>query len=78
MVLRASSYNKMPPIPRGIIREDGSPLYVCNHDHKSYDEARDCAKEALPKVKAFHQKKAEKLPVYWHPWKETDKQALQS
>jgi len=51
MTLRAGSYdhNYQYPDYRGIVRNDGSPWYVCTHkdQHSTTRAARQCAQDAL-------------------------------
>jgi len=68
--LRAGSYDAAKPIWRGVIRGDKYPCYVCMHrDHASPEEARQCARAALPVVKTVWLGKVNApLPEGWRAW----------
>lgn len=51
MTLRPGSYNASRPRPRGVIRNDSYPWFVCVHEHASYPEAKQCARDAHEAIK---------------------------
>jgi hypothetical protein len=52
VTMRAGSYDRSKPDWRGIIRDDGWPVYVCLHtNHEGREAATKCARGALPKIK---------------------------
>jgi hypothetical protein len=67
MTLRAGSYDFSAPKWRGIIRQDGSPWYVCMHsNHKKQSDAKACSAAALPAIKARDHKDPDApLPEGW-------------
>jgi hypothetical protein len=69
MTLRAGSYDASRPRRRGVIRNDSYPWYACAHEHASFPEAKECAREALkiirerdPENKGLHH---HELPEGW-------------
>lgn len=53
MTLRPGSYNAARPVWRGVIRQDGYPWYVCNHnDHPEQRHATECARKAHELIKS--------------------------
>jgi hypothetical protein len=66
VALRAGRYNANTPAWRGIIRDDGYPWYVCIHTDHDERTSRECAKKALPALKARDPEDAEApLPEGW-------------
>jgi hypothetical protein len=67
MTLRAGSYDSARPQWRGVIRQEGTPWYICEHKHKGSRDSRACAAAALPALKARdHQDPQAPLPEGWH------------
>lgn len=63
MTLRPGYYDANPPDYRGILREDSYGWYRCRHKGHTKDEAKACARAALPVIRALAED--EYLPSDW-------------
>ena len=72
MTLRAGSYDRSVPDWKGIIRDDGWPVYECYHrDHDGNVSARECARKALAYIREH-----DKLPDGW-TWTDQHRKAVE-
>jgi hypothetical protein len=53
MTLRPGWYDASALRPRAVVRNDGTPWFVCTHKHGTSKEATQCARDATPALKAI-------------------------